>query len=56
VAEDALRLLVLVGVVLLVKPILLIAVLRTDCRRGLEKLMDPMKALSAVPAATLAVA
>jgi hypothetical protein len=48
VAEDALRLPAPAGVVLLVKPILLIAVLRTDCRRGLERLIDPMKALSAV--------
>jgi hypothetical protein len=55
VAEDALRLLVLVGVVLLVKPTLCIAALRTDCRRGLERFIDPMKALSAVLAATLAV-
>jgi hypothetical protein len=55
VDEDALRLLVLVGAVLLVKPTLVKAVVRTDCRRGLERFIDPMKALSAVLAATLAV-
>jgi hypothetical protein len=54
VAEDALRLLVLAGVVPPIKPILFMAVLRTDCRRGLEKLIDPMNALSAVLEATLA--
>jgi hypothetical protein len=53
VAEDALRLLVPVGVVLLVKPILFIAVLRTDCRSGLERLIDPMLVLSAVFEATI---
>jgi hypothetical protein len=52
VAEDAL--LELVGVVLPVRPTLCIAAPSTDCRRGLLRLIDPIKALSAVLAAALA--
>jgi hypothetical protein len=42
-AEDELRLLVALGVVLLVKPTLCNAVLRAVRRRGLDRFMEPMR-------------
>jgi hypothetical protein len=54
-AEDDLRLLVEVEAVLPVKPTLCKAVLRAVCRRGLERLMEPIRHASAVLAAALVV-